>query len=263
MDMELLQQILIAALKTGTPLLLIALGELVCEKSGVLNLGQEGMMLMGAMAGFAGAYYTGSLGMGIAIAIFAGMSMSLIFATLSVSLNTNQVATGLALTIFGTGLSSFLGGELVGFTIQGFAQIEIPLLSRIPFIGQILFNQDIIVYASFAIVGLTWYVLQKTRIGLTLRAVGENPHSANALGIKVLKVRYLAVLFGGAMAGFFWCLYVSRLHTNVDGKHDRGPRVDCPCIGCFCFMASRLFDVGRLSIWLRFYIAPRHARVWF
>ncbi len=214
MDMELLQQILIAALKTGTPLLLIALGELVCEKSGVLNLGQEGMMLMGAMAGFAGAYYTGSLGMGIAIAIFAGMSMSLIFATLSVSLNTNQVATGLALTIFGTGLSSFLGGELVGFTIQGFAQIEIPLLSRIPFIGQILFNQDIIVYASFAIVGLTWYVLQKTRIGLTLRAVGENPHSANALGIKVLKVRYLAVLFGGAMAGFSGA-YMSLAYTPM------------------------------------------------
>jgi len=214
MDMELLQQILIAALKTGTPLLLIALGELVCEKSGVLNLGQEGMMLMGAMAGFAGAYYTGSLGMGIAIAIFAGMSMSLIFAALSVSLNTNQVATGLALTIFGTGLSSFLGGELVGFTIQGFAQIEIPLLSRIPFIGQILFNQDIIVYASFAIVGLTWYVLQKTRIGLTLRAVGENPHSANALGIKVLKVRYLAVLFGGAMAGFSGA-YMSLAYTPM------------------------------------------------
>ncbi|MFC1236317.1 ABC transporter permease [Vibrio sp. F74] len=214
MDMELLQQILIAALKTGTPLLLIALGELVCEKSGVLNLGQEGMMLMGAMAGFAGAYYTGSLGMGIAIAIFAGMSMSLIFATLSVSLNTNQVATGLALTIFGTGLSSFLGGELVGFTIQGFAQIEIPLLSRIPFIGQILFNQDIIVYSSFGIVGLTWYVLQKTRIGLTLRAVGENPHSANALGIKVLKVRYLAVLFGGAMAGFSGA-YMSLAYTPM------------------------------------------------
>ncbi|WED25321.1 ABC transporter permease [Vibrio sp. DW001] len=214
MDMELLQQILIAALKTGTPLLLIALGELVCEKSGVLNLGQEGMMLMGAMAGFAGAYYTGSLGMGIAIAIFAGMSMSLIFATLSVSLNTNQVATGLALTIFGTGLSSFLGGELVGFTIQGFAQIELPLLSRIPFIGQILFNQDIIVYTSFGIVGLTWYVLQKTRIGLTLRAVGENPHSANALGIKVLKVRYLAVLFGGAMAGFSGA-YMSLAYTPM------------------------------------------------
>lgn len=263
MDMELLQQILIAALKTGTPLLLIALGELVCEKSGVLNLGQEGMMLMGAMAGFAGAYYTGSLGMGIAIAIFAGMSMSLIFATLSVSLNTNQVATGLALTIFGTGLSSFLGGELVGFTIQGFAQIEIPLLSRIPFIGQILFNQDIIVYASFAIVGLTWYVLQKnthrpnTSCGRRKPTLGECTRYQGIEGS----------LSGGAVwwrnGGFFWCLYVSRLHTNVDGKHDRGPRVDCPCIGCFCFMASRLFDVGRLSIWLRFYIAPRHARVWF
>lgn len=214
MDMDLLQQILIAALKTGTPLLLIALGELVCEKSGVLNLGQEGMMLMGAMAGFAGAFYTGSLGMGIALAIFAGMSMSLIFATLSLSLNTNQVATGLALTIFGTGLSSFMGGGLVGSTIQGFTQVEIPVLSSIPFIGQILFNQDIIVYTSFVIVGATWWVLQKTRIGLTIRAVGENPHSANALGIKVLKVRYLAVLFGGAMAGFSGA-YMSLAYTPM------------------------------------------------
>ncbi|MDV7104948.1 ABC transporter permease [Vibrio sp. TH_r3] len=214
MDMDLLQQILIAALKTGTPLLLIALGELVCEKSGVLNLGQEGMMLMGAMAGFAGAYYTGNLGFGIALSIVAGMSMSLIFATLTISLNTNQVATGLALTIFGTGLSSFLGGDLVGTTIEGFKQIEIPLLSKIPFIGQILFNQDIIVYASFAIVALTWWVLQKTRIGLTIRAVGENPHSANALGIKVLKVRYLSVLFGGAMAGFAGS-YMSLVYTPM------------------------------------------------
>lgn len=214
MDMVLLQQILIATLKTGTPLLLIALGELVCEKSGVLNLGQEGMMLMGAMAGFAGAYYTGSLGIGIAFAIFAGMGMALIFATLSLSLNTNQVATGLALTIFGTGLSSFLGSDLVGSTVDGFSQIEIPLLSQIPFFGQILFNQDIIVYLSFAVVGITWWVLQKTRIGLTIRAVGENPHSANALGIKVLKVRYLATLFGGAMAGFAGS-YMSLAYTPM------------------------------------------------
>jgi simple sugar transport system permease protein len=218
MDMVLLQQIMIAALKTGTPLLLIALGELVCEKSGVLNLGLEGMMLMGAMAGFAGAFYTGSLGLGITLAIFAGMGMALIFATLALSLNTNQVATGLALTIFGTGLSSFLGSNLVGSTITGFTQIKIPLLSQIPFFGQILFNQDILVYTSFAIVGLIWWTLSKTRIGLTLRAVGENPHSANALGIKVLKVRYLATLFGGAMAGLAGA-YMSLAYTPMWMEH--------------------------------------------
>ena len=201
MDIVLLQQILIAALKTGTPLLLIALGELICEKSGVLNLGQEGMMLMGAMAGFAGAFYTGSLLAGVCLAILAGMAMALLFATFSLSLNTNQVATGLALTIFGTGLSSFLGSGLVGSTIDGFKPIAIPLLSDIPFIGPLLFNHDILVYFSFFIVGLAWWVVQKTRTGLTIRAVGESPHSANALGIKVIKVRYMATLFGGAMAG--------------------------------------------------------------
>ncbi|WP_413701819.1 ABC transporter permease [Psychromonas sp. KJ10-10] len=201
MDIVLIQQILIATLKTGTPLLLIALGELVTEKSGVLNLGQEGMVLMGAMAGFAGAYYSGNLFLGLSLAMLAGMVMALLFGVLSLSLNTSQVATGLALTIFGTGLSSFLGSGLVGSTIPGFVPIAIPLLSDIPFIGQLLFNQDILVYLSFVIAGVTWWVLHRTRTGLTIRAVGENPHSANALGIKVIKIRYLATLFGGAMSG--------------------------------------------------------------
>ncbi|CAH0526188.1 ABC transporter permease [Vibrio hippocampi] len=214
MDLLLIQQILVAALKTGTPLLLIALGELICEKSGVLNLGQEGMMLMGAMAGFAGAYYSGHLFLGISLAIMAGMAMALLFAALSLSLNTNQVATGLALTIFGTGLSSFLGSGLVGSTLSGFQPIAIPLLSDIPILGALLFNQDILIYASFVIVVLAWYVMNKTRVGLTLRAVGENPHSANALGINVIKVRYLATLFGGAMAGLAGA-YMSLAYTPM------------------------------------------------
>lgn len=214
MDINLIQHILIAALKTGTPLLLIALGELVCEKSGVLNLGQEGMVLMGAMAGFAGAYYSGNLLLGLSLAMLAGMAMALLFGVLSLSLNTSQVATGLALTIFGTGLSSFLGGGLVGSTIPGFMPIAIPLLSDIPFIGALLFNQDILVYLSFIIAGITWWVLHKTRVGLTVRAVGENPHSANALGIKVIKVRYIATLFGGAMAGLAGA-YLSLAYTPM------------------------------------------------
>jgi len=214
MDMELIQQILIAALKTGTPLLLIALGELVTEKSGVLNLGQEGMVLMGAMAGFAGAYYTGNLFLGMSLAMVAGMTMALLFGALALSLNTSQVATGLALTIFSIGLSSFLGGGLVGSTIPGFKSIAIPFLSDIPFIGELLFNQDILIYFSFAIAGATWWVLHKTRVGLTVRAVGENPHSANALGIKVIKIRYLATLFGGAMAGLAGA-YLSLSYTPM------------------------------------------------
>lgn len=214
MDVLLIQQILIAALKTGTPLLLIALGELVCEKSGVLNLGQEGMMLMGAMAGFAGAFYSGSLFLGICLAIVAGMVMASLFGALALKLNTNQVATGLALTIFGTGLSSFLGGDLVGSTISGFTPIAIPVLSDVPFIGPLLFNQDILVYLSFVIAGVAWWIMQKTRIGLTIRAVGENPHSANALGIKVIQVRFLATLFGGAMAGIAGA-YMSLAYTPM------------------------------------------------
>ncbi|WP_456295507.1 ABC transporter permease [Vibrio sp. AK197] len=214
MDTVLIQSLCIAALKTGTPLLLIALGELMCEKSGVLNLGQEGMMLMGAMAGFAGAFYSGSLMLGLMLAMIAGIAMAMLFGLLTLSLSTNQVATGLALTIFGTGLSAFLGGGLVGSTIDGFKPIAIPLLSDIPFIGPILFNQDIMVYLSFVIVAIAWWVLHKTRAGLVIRAVGENPHSANALGIKVIAVRYLVTLFGGAMAGLAGA-YMSLAYTPM------------------------------------------------
>lgn len=214
MDIELIQQILIAALKTGTPLLLIALGELVTEKSGVLNLGQEGMVLMGAMAGFTGAYYSGSLLLGVSFAMVAGMLMALLFGVLALSLNTSQVATGLALTIFSVGLSSFLGESLVGSTVAGFSTLSIPVLSELPFIGALLFQQDLLIYFSFLITGLTWWVLHKTRVGLTVRAVGENPYSANALGIKVLKIRYLATLFGGAMAGLAGA-YLSLSYTPM------------------------------------------------
>ncbi|MFV0449591.1 MAG: ABC transporter permease [Vibrio sp.] len=214
MDAMLIQALCIAALKTGTPLLIIALGELICEKTGVLNLGQEGMMLMGAMAGFAGAMVSGSLLVGVLVAMFAGMMMAWLFCVLTLSLSSNQVATGLALTIFGTGLSAFLGGSLVGSTIQGFKPIAIPLLSDIPFLGPLLFNHDILVYASFALVGSSWWILHKTRIGLVIRAVGENPHSANALGIKVIKVRYMVTLLGGAFAGLAGA-YMSLSYTPM------------------------------------------------
>jgi simple sugar transport system permease protein len=214
MDALLIQQLAIAALKTGTPLLLIALGELICEKSGVLNLGQEGMMLMGAMAGFAGAFYTGNLWFGVLLATLAGMTMALLFGLLSLKLNTNQVATGLALTIFGTGLSAFLGGSLVGSTIEGFTPIAIPGLSSIPFFGPLLFEQDLLVYLSFVLVAVAAAVMAYTRVGLTIRAVGENPHAANALGIKVVMVRLGATLFGGAMAGLAGS-YLSLAYTPM------------------------------------------------
>ncbi|CAG9001311.1 MAG: hypothetical protein CENE_03329 [Candidatus Celerinatantimonas neptuna] len=214
MDINLVQQVLFATVKTGTPLLLVALGELICERSGVLNLGQEGMMLMGAMAGFAGAYLGHSLFLGVLLAIIAGMLMSLIFAFLTLTLNTNQVATGLALTIFGTGLSAFLGAHLVGETVPGFQAIVIPGLAQIPFIGSILFKHSLLVYASFILIGVVWWLLHRTRSGLILRAVGENPYSAKALGIKVLHVRYAAVLTGGAFAGLAGA-YMSLSYTPM------------------------------------------------
>ncbi len=214
MDADLITQILFAAIKTGTPLLFIALGEVICEKSGILNLGQEGMMLMGAVVGFLAAYTTGSMGLGVLAAMIMGSLMSLIFAVLVLQLGANQVATGLALTIFGTGLSAFVGSGVVGQTIQGFAPIEIPLLSEIPYLGEILFKHDILVYLSFAITIALYFVVNKTRVGLTLKAVGENPNAANAIGIKVLQVRYLAIMFGGAMAGISGA-YMSLVYTPM------------------------------------------------
>ena len=201
MDMDLLINILFATIRSGTPLVLIALGEMVCEKSGVLNLGQEGMVLMGAVAGFIACVMTGNEGLGILAAIFAGMLMPLLFGFLAISLVSNQVATGLALTIFGTGLSAFLGASYVGMAIDGLGAWKIPFLSDIPALGIILFSHDPLVYVSWLLFGFVFWVFRSTRVGLTVRSVGENPEAANAIGISVFKVRYLAVLFGGAMAG--------------------------------------------------------------
>ncbi|GAB3476365.1 ABC transporter permease [Marinomonas epiphytica] len=214
MDADLIVQILFAAIKTGTPLLFIALGEVICEKSGILNLGQEGMMLMGAVVGFLAAYTTGNAGLGVIGAMAMGSIMSLIFAVLVLQLGANQVATGLALTIFGTGLSAFIGSGVVGQTIQGFQPIAIPALSDIPYLGKILFQHDAIVYLSFILTALIAYVANKTRVGLVLKAVGENPHAANAIGIKVLRVRYLAIMFGGSMAGLAGA-YMSLVYTPM------------------------------------------------
>ena len=214
MDFELFTNILFATLRTGTPLILIALGEMVCEKSGVLNLGQEGMVLMGAALGFIAAVVTGHAGLGIIAAILAGMMMSVLFAFLAVTLVSNQVATGLALTIFGTGLSGFLGAGYVGMAIDGIAPFTIPLLSDIPFIGKVLFSHDPLVYLSWVMFALIFWCFRSTRLGLTIRAVGENPEAANAIGIPVMKVRYGAILFGGAMAGLAGA-YLSLVYTPM------------------------------------------------
>ena len=212
--MELLTNVLAATVVAGTPLLLVALGELICERSGVLNLGQEGMMLMGAVAGFVAALTSGSLVVGVAAAVLAGTGMSLLFAFMAVSLAANQYAAGLALTIFGTGLSAFLGAGFVGQSIDGFTRVAIPFLSDIPVLGRVLFDQDPLVYLSLIVfVGVAIF-LRHTRGGLLLRAVGEDPEAANANGLNVLVLRYLAVAFGGGMAGLAGA-YLSLAYTPL------------------------------------------------
>lgn len=214
MDIDLLTNIFYAMVRTGTPLLLVALGELVCEKSGVLNLGQEGMMLFGAVIGFIVAFSTGNLWLGVLLAIAAGMLLSLLFAIVALGFNANQVATGLALTIFGVGLSTFVGAAWVGKPLAGFEPIAIPYLSDLPLIGRMLFAQDLLVYLSFVLFALVAWVMLKTRIGLIVQAVGENPDAASAMGLPVLRVRTLAVMFGGAMAGLAGS-YLSLAYTPM------------------------------------------------
>ncbi len=199
-------------MRAGTPLVLAALGELITEKSGVLNLGIEGMMLVGAVSGFIVTVLTGSVYLGVCAAIIAGMLMSLIFGVLTLSMMTNQVASGLALTIFGVGLSAFMGINYVGTPIAGLKPIAIPVLSDVPVIGPVLFNQDLLVYASYLLFFAIAWFLYRTRWGLILRAVGETHDAAHAIGHPVILIRYLAVMFGGAMAGLSGA-YLSLVYT--------------------------------------------------
>ena len=199
--MGMLEAILLTIATAATPLLIAATGELVAERSGVLNLGVEGMMVMGAVAGFGMAYVSGSPWTGVLCAIVAGALFSLLFAFLVLTLVTNQVATGLALTLLGLGVSGMIGEAFIGLPGIRLEAISIPLLSEIPLVGRLLFGQDPIFYISVALTIAVMWFLFRTRAGLTLRAVGDSHGSAHALGVNVLLVRYLAVMFGGACAG--------------------------------------------------------------
>jgi simple sugar transport system permease protein len=199
--MDVLSPILIATLAAGTPLVFAALGELVTEKSGVLNLGVEGMMLVGAIAGFAATVATGNVWAGVAAGVAAGAAMSLVFAVLTLTLQANQVAAGLALSIFGVGLSAFAGKPYESVALTAPQPLHIPGLSDIPVLGPVLFSHQPLVYLSWVLFGVVSWFLYRTRPGLVLRAVGESPASANAIGYPAIGIRYLATLFGGAMAG--------------------------------------------------------------
>lgn len=201
MEILLAENFLLAVLSASTPLLFAAAGELVAERSGVLNLGVEGMMIVGAVCGFAGAYLTGSIVVGAVCGMIAGAALASLFAVLTLGLAVNQYATGLALTIFGVGLSGLIGTGFVGERITGAAPLHLPLLGDIPFFGRVVFGEDAFVYLSIALIIAIWRFLYHTRSGLVLRAVGDNHVSAHALGYPVLRIRFLAVLFGGACAG--------------------------------------------------------------
>lgn len=185
----------------ATPLLYAALGELVCEKSGMLNLGVEGMMLIGAVTAFGVGLSTGSLLLGTLAGAFAGLGLALVFAFLTITLQANQVATGLALTLFGVGLSSFVGKAFVGQPITPAPALDLPGLSELPFLGPLLLQFNALVYGSIALLFAVRWFLTRSHWGLVLRAVGESAEIAHSIGHPVVRVRYAAVLFGGACSG--------------------------------------------------------------
>ncbi len=201
MNIDILESMLFATIVAGTPLIIVALGQLIAERSGVLNLGAEGMMAMGAISGFAITFHTGNPWLGVLAGMVVGAIMSLLFAVVVLTLMGNQVATGLALSIFGVGLSAFIGKPYESEILDTVPTLEIPLLADIPIIGAPFFNQQPLVYLSWAIFGGIVWFLYKSRPGLLLRAVGESPTSAHSIGFHVIKIRYMATLFGGAMAG--------------------------------------------------------------
>jgi len=208
----LLEAIILTVITASTPLLLAAIGVLVVERSGVLNLGVEGMMIIGAATGVAAAILTGNSALGVLAAVLAGAALAAVFGLLTLGLATNQVATGLALTIFGLGLSGVVGAPFVGVQRAGIAPLELGWLADLPFIGVILFRQDPLVYASLVLVVAVAWFLTRTKAGLVLRACGENAAAAHALGYPVLWIRFGAVLFGGACAGLAGA-YLSLVHT--------------------------------------------------
>ena len=207
--------VLAGTLGAAVPLIFAGLGELVVERTGVLNLGVEGMMLVGAIAGFAAAAESGyGVAVGLPAGALAGAATAMVFAFFALSLAANQSACGLALTIFGIGLSAFIGQSYISYSLPGLKPIAIPLLSDLPLLGPVLFTQDAVVYLSLIAYALVTWTLSKTRLGLLLKAVGESPEAAHAIGYPVIAIRIGAVAFGGAMAGIAGA-YLSTVYTPL------------------------------------------------
>jgi simple sugar transport system permease protein len=207
------EAILLTIVTASTPLLIASIGELVAERSGVLNLGVEGMMAMGAACSFGAAVTFDSTFLGVLAGAVAGALMAALFALVVLGFAANQVGSGLALTIFGLGLSGLIGAPFVGARRDSVGSIAIPGLSDLPVIGRLFFAQDLFVYGSIALTIVVALYLVRSRSGLTLRSIGENHTSAHALGLPVLRTRFLAILFGGASAGLAGA-YLSLVYTR-------------------------------------------------
>ena len=193
--------ILSIAIQSSVAVLFATLGEVFTERSGVLNLGVEGMMLMGALSGFAATFYSHSLLLGVLASLAVGGLLAMVHGFFTITLRANQVVCGLALTILGIGLSSFLGRPIIGRVAERFVPIPIPVLKEIPILGPVLFNQSALIYVGYVLVPLSWFFLYHTRPGLNLRSIGENPAAADTAGIGVIRLRYLWTAFGGMLAG--------------------------------------------------------------
>ena len=215
MDWFLITPILAAAIRAGTPLVFAGLGELIMEKSGVLNLGLEGIMLISALTGFVTAYTTGSLTMAILAAALIGGIVSLLHGWICISLQGNQIVSGLAIAMFGTGLSGYLGTNWIGVAPKvSFSVVPIPLLSDIPWVGPILFSHNPMVYLSYLLAPTMAFFLYKTEWGLDVRACGENPEAADAMGLNISNIRYGCVFFGGMLIGLSGA-YLSLAYTSM------------------------------------------------
>jgi len=228
MNEALIVSILTRTIAVSSSLLCATLGEIYTERSGILNLGVEGIMMMGAATGFAVAYHTNNAWLGLGVAILVGMLLALIHAFLSITMRAEQVVSGLALTTFGIGLATFIGlrmgpgGQpLIGEQAPGFAPVALPGLSQIPVIGPALFNQSLLTYILYLLIPVLWFFLYRTQPGLHLRAVGEKPQAADAMGVSVPRVRYIYTVVGGGlmgMAGAYLSLaYLKGWQLNITG----------------------------------------------
>jgi general nucleoside transport system permease protein len=202
-SMTVLIGILASGIRLATPYLYAAIGETFGQRSGVLNLGVDGQMLLGAFTAFYVAIKTGNLWLGILAAMVVGALMGLAMAFVTVNLHAEQGISGIGFYLFGLGLSDLLFQKLVGTveTVKGFPKLDIPVLSDLPVVGEIFFRQNILVYIAFALVPIAWFILNKTTLGLKIRAVGENPEAADSLGVSVARIRYFTVILGGTMSG--------------------------------------------------------------